>query len=96
MRPKALDLFCGAGGASMGLRQAGFDLTGVDLRPQPRYPFSFVQGDALGADLRDFDFVWASPPCQAYSSCRVMTGRAYPDLVEAVRNKLKAWGGGST
>lgn len=83
----------------MGLHRAGFDVTGVDNRPQPNYPFTFILGDALQADLTGFDFVWASPPCQAYTR---MTqgllasqgrGREYPRLIEDVRAKLQSWGG---
>lgn len=92
---KALDLFCGAGGVSMGLHRAGFDVTGVDIKPQPRYPFGFIQDDAMTFPLEGFDFIWASPPCQHYTQMlnHGQTNRnTHPDLVAAVRDRLRANG----
>ena len=89
-RLKALDLFCGAGGVCAGLQRAGFDVVGVDIEPQPDYPGQFVLGDALQppARLADFDFIWASPPCQGYSVTRNGHARDYPLLIEPLRDML--------
>jgi DNA (cytosine-5)-methyltransferase 1 len=92
-RPRLLDLFCGAGGAAVGYHRAGFDVVGVDIKPQPRYPFEFYQADALTFDLDGFDAIHASPPCQAYSVANNIHGRIdHPRLVEPTRERLTASG----
>lgn len=101
-KPRLLDLFCGAGGAAMGYHRAGFEVTGVDIEPQPHYPFEFRQDDALefmrsqahcdyiraGELGSKFDAIHASPPCQGYS----VQGGNHPRLIGEVRELLEATG----
>lgn len=102
MKPVAIDLFCCGGGASRGLHKAGYRVIGVDIEPQPGYPYEFVQEDALTVDLRRFGAIlgWASPPCQGYSS-HVSSrsskwvptlGKDEPRLIEPVRERFIAAG----
>jgi len=99
-RPRLLDLFAGAGGCSVGYDRAGFDVVGVDIAPQPNYPFEFHQGDALeylAAHGHEFDVIHASPPCQGYLNLGAVNramGRDYdhPDLIAATRALLIASG----
>lgn len=104
MKPRLLDLFCGAGGAGSGYARAGFDVVGVDLSPQKRYPFTFELFDAVayldglldGSLGMTFDAVHASPPCQRFSTLTKMHGRTrvetHVDLIAPVRERLKALG----
>ena len=96
-RPRLLDLFCGAGGAAVGYTRAGFDVVGVDHVPQPNFPYTFLEADAMTLDpgfLRSFDVIHASPPCQAYSDLAARNGNAddWPRLIEPVREMLVATG----
>jgi hypothetical protein len=94
-RYRLLDLFCGEGGAAMGYLRAGFDVTGVDRAPMPRYPYHFVQEDALAYLARhwqDFDAVHCSPPCQAYTMLRNQHGNEHPELIPATRAAIAATG----
>ena len=82
----------------MGLHRAFPDaeIIGVDINPQPRYPFDFVQADALTFPIGGYDFFWASPPCQRYTkACKQWRkeGRDYPDLIGKTRERFVNHGG---
>ncbi len=89
--PRLLDLFCGAGGAAMGYHRAGFEVIGVDNKPQPHYPFEFHQADALTFPLEGFDAYHASPPCQAWSVMQNTNHmrKDHPELIVPTRELLK-------
>lgn len=96
---RALDLFCGAGGATRGLQDAGYIVHGVDITAQSRYcGETFSRADAcIWGDLntlKQFDLIWASPPCQHYSqgAKRWKTSNNHPDLIAAIRCRLAATG----
>jgi DNA (cytosine-5)-methyltransferase 1 len=102
MSPRILDLFCGAGGCSVGYARAGFEVVGVDIVPQPNYPFELYEADALSTLrdahqdwLDDFDAIHASPPCQAYTQSALSqrnAGKVYPDLLAETRDLLEQTG----
>lgn len=96
MRPRLLDLFCGAGGCSVGYHRAGFDVVGVDIEPHPDYPFEFHVRDALDVLTppikAHYDVIHASPPCPAHSTITPNKSN-HPDLIPQVRELLQAWGG---
>ena len=100
---KLLDLFCGAGGAAMGYHRAGFEVIGVDHKPQPHYPFEFHQADALEfvREHSEYSVIHASPPCQKYTGMRRITCSRFgqvrsnpnpPDLIAITRRALIATG----
>lgn len=92
---RLLDLYCCAGGASAGYADAGFDVVGVDIKPQPRYPYEFYCGDAIEfvkENGRKFDAIAASPPCQRYSKAQRIQNREHPDLIGPTREALAATG----
>lgn len=91
-KPLLLDLYCKAGGCSVGYSQAGFDVIGVDIEPQPHYPFKFIQMDALEfmdtADLSEFDVIHASPVCKAYTYCNLSPTELYHKGIDDIRQRL--------
>ncbi|MFJ1940665.1 SAM-dependent methyltransferase [[Kitasatospora] papulosa] len=94
-KPRLLDLFCCQGGAAKGYAESGFDVTGVDIHPQPRYPYRFVQAEAVAYVMEhgaEFDVIHASPPCQHDSDCQRLQGNTHPDLIAPTRAALQATG----
>lgn len=98
-RPTVLDLFCNAGGAAMGYHRAGFRVVGVDINPQPNYPFEFHRADVFRLTpetLRRFTFRHASPPCQHGAAITKGTNRhlqdKYPDLYQPTVDLLESVG----
>lgn len=102
MKPRLLDLFCGAGGCTKGYQRAGFHVTGVDVKPQPNYcGDEFWQDDVIRLLTvmcdswlydGDFDAIHASPPCQAHTRAQVLRGREHPDLIAPTRAMLEQTG----
>src|SRR5690348_9964130 len=95
-RPKLLDLFCCAGGAGMGYHRAGFEVVGVDILPQPHYPFEFIKGDVfelLPQLWFGFDVIHSSPKCQKWSTItKTGTRKEYPDQIAPLREMFRTYG----
>lgn len=92
---RLLDLYCGAGGCAWGYHVAGFEVTGVDIKPMPHYPFEAIEGDALeylAEHGSEYDVIHASPPCQDYSHVKSLTTKTYPRLIEPTREALISLG----
>jgi DNA (cytosine-5)-methyltransferase 1 len=86
--PRLLDLFCCQGGAGTGYARAGFDVVGVDIEPQPRYPFAFRQADALAyfaVHAHKYQAWHASPPCQAHTNAQKIMGNYHRDFIVPTR-----------
>ncbi|PZF11751.1 DNA cytosine methyltransferase [Curtobacterium sp. MCLR17_034] len=95
MKPRLLDLFCCAGGAGTGYARAGFEVFGIDIDPQPNYPYEFHQADALeylAEHGHEFDAIHASPPCQGYTALKAVHGNEWPLLIEPTRDLLDSIG----
>lgn len=94
-RLTVLDTYCCGGGMGMGYYLAGYDVVGVDIDPQPNYPFPFIQGDAveyIRAHGHEYDLIHGSPPCQDYSNLNAYNKKDYPRLIGPTRDAMRAVG----
>lgn len=91
--PVLVDLFCKAGGASRGYVDVGFDVIGIDIEPQPRYPYRFIRADVQELDASDLHAlgavaVAASPPCKTFTSLKAFASAHHENLIPATRSLL--------
>ena len=89
---RLLDTYCCQGGASMGYYLAGFHVEGVDLNPQPRYPFPFHQGDAvqfIREHGHEYDVITGSPTCRRWTNAQKIRGNDHPDLITPTREAMQ-------
>lgn len=94
-RWRLLDTYCCAGGAGTGYHRAGFEVVGVDIEPQPNYPYEFHQADAvefIREHGHEFDVITGSPPCQAHSPLNAYNKKTYPQLIGPTREAMVASG----
>lgn len=94
-RWRVLDTYSCQGGAAKGYSDAGAEVTGVDLVHQPRFPFAFIQADAIEyirEHGHEYDLIHASPPCQHDSDCQRIMGNDHPDLIGPTREALELTG----
>lgn len=92
---RLLDTYCCQGGASMGYYLAGFEVEGVDLSPQPRYPFPFHQGDAvefIREHGHEYDVITGSPTCRRWTNAQKIRGNEHPDLITPTRAAMREVG----
>ncbi len=86
---RVLDLFCGAGGFSIGFKKNNFSVTGVDNNPWSEKIFeqnhigSFIPQDLFTDNVEgNFDIIMGGPPCRPFSSVNVKKrGEAHPDYL---------------
>jgi len=95
--PRLLDFCCKAGGTSMGYHMAGFNVVGIDIEPQPNFPFQFYVEDVMkigdkqiNGIRRNFDALAGSPPCQGFGALKALAKQPKPEILIRVREIFEA------